>query len=191
MNIPTFPLPVFLLPQGITRLRIFEQRYLHMIKIATKNSGFVIVLNEYLNDALIESEITGSWVEVVNFFTSDEGILIVDVKCKSLVSVEISYKDKLNLLWSTCKPISHWKSAEHNKTTLNMSKSLRLFFEQSNDLSSLYINKFIDTPNWVISRWLELLPIPSHEKTCFFEETSYLQAQQFLSGLLSEKVTLN
>ncbi len=31
VNLPIFPLPVFLLPKGVTRLRIFEERYLKMV----------------------------------------------------------------------------------------------------------------------------------------------------------------
>ena len=38
-----FPLPVFILPEGATKLRIFEQRYLDMVKEAAKdNTGFVV-----------------------------------------------------------------------------------------------------------------------------------------------------
>ena len=36
IELPLFPLSIFLLPGGITRLRIFEPRYLKMVAIASR-----------------------------------------------------------------------------------------------------------------------------------------------------------
>ena len=82
MNIPIFPLSIYLLPQGITRLRIFEQRYLNMVKNVHKTNGFVISYYQDSPNLDIESKISawGSWVEIVNFMQGDDGILVIDVK---------------------------------------------------------------------------------------------------------------
>lgn len=183
MNIPIFPLPIFLLPDGITRLKIFEQRYLNMVKIALKNNGFAIVLNELLT----EKKITASWVDIINFNTTEQGVLVVDVKCKSLIILTSPRKDEHDLLWASYKPIEHWSPSEHTPSTTSFSQLLHSYFKQHRDLSALYNNEFIDSPTWVISRWLELLPIPSQEKACFFDNVTYKQAEQFLSELLTSK----
>ena len=65
LTLPIFPLPVFILPGGIIRLRIFEPRYLKMIKIATQGEGFVIWLNPQTSEKPMIK--WGSWVEVVKF----------------------------------------------------------------------------------------------------------------------------
>ena len=76
LNLPIFPLPVFLLPNGITRLRIFEPKYLKMIKIATKGQGFVITPN--YKETNSSDVIWGSQVEVINF-DQGESILMSKV----------------------------------------------------------------------------------------------------------------
>jgi Lon protease-like protein len=180
LNIPVFPLPVFLLPQGITRLKIFEPRYLNMISIAAKNKGFAIVLNELIG----QSTMTASWVEVINFDKSESGILIVDVKCKGLISLVACYKDEHNLMWASYTPLSHWQALTHNASTKMFSQLLRSFFQQNEALLELYHDEFIDTPNWVMCRWLELLPLKTKDKLCFLTSDSDQQAKGFLSDLL-------
>jgi len=46
VTLPIFPLPVFLLPGGVTKLRIFEPRYLKMVSTASSGQGFVAWLQE-------------------------------------------------------------------------------------------------------------------------------------------------
>lgn len=84
-TLPIFPLPVFLLPNGITRLRIFEPRYLKLVKIASTEQGFIILLQSEKPET---TDITwGSWVEIINFDSGEDGVLEIDVKCKSLVKI--------------------------------------------------------------------------------------------------------
>lgn len=183
MNIPIFPLPIFLLPEGITRLKIFEQRYLQMVKIAMKNNGFAIILNELLS----EEAMTASWVDIIDFSETEKGILIIDVKCKSLVTIAETNRDDNNLLWATAKPVQHWSPTKHSELTTRYSRLLHTYFKQNHELSALYHNEFIDLPYWVVARWLELLPISEQEKICFFDANSYQQAELFLATLLADK----
>jgi Lon protease-like protein len=183
MNMPVFPLPVFLLPKGVTRLKIFEPRYLHMISIAAKENGFAIVLNEFIG----QTKMTASWVRIVNFDTTEHGILIVDVKCTALVSLESSYKDGHDLLWASYTPLIHWQVLTHNPSTQSFSQLLQSYFGKNKQLSSLYHDEFVDTPNWVMCRWLELLPLKTKDKLYFLTPDSYPQAQGLLSDLLLQK----
>ncbi|TYK66211.1 LON peptidase substrate-binding domain-containing protein [Colwellia echini] len=105
-TLPIFPLPIFLLPEGITRLRIFEQRYLKMIKIASKGQGFVIWLNSQESSSPLIK--WGSWVEIINFDLGDDGVLEVDVKCKSLVDIISLNKDEDNLHFGVVNEKLHW-----------------------------------------------------------------------------------
>ena len=67
INLPIFPLSIFLLPEGVTRLRIFEARYLKMVSMAMKNNGFVVL--PIANEEQVEDELTGSWVEILTKVT--------------------------------------------------------------------------------------------------------------------------
>lgn len=183
MNIPVFILPVFILPEGITRLRIFEQRYLNMVKIATKENGFAILSNmESGSDELI-----ASWVDIINFDNGDDGVLVIDVQCKSLIKLTDSYIDKEQLMWANIEKFSHWQTQKDDDITVKLSRLLKSFFEQNDDIFTLYNNKFINKPNWVMARWLELLPIKNKDKEHFLLPDSYLKASNFLSSVLIVK----
>lgn len=184
MTMPIFELSVFLLPQGRARLNIFEPRYLHMVSVAAKANGFAIVLNEFIG----QPKMIGSWVDIIDFNTSEQGVLVIDVKCKALVSFTsiYTYKDERNLLWASYTPLDHWPALAHNPLTKIFSQLLDTLFHQYESLSGIYHQEFIDTPNWVMSRWLELLPLETKDKMLFFEQHSDEKAQIFLGDLLLE-----
>jgi hypothetical protein len=182
--LPVFPLPIFLLPGGITRLRIFEPRYLKMVKLATQANGFAILLNEAERSKLNVS--WASWVDIINFDQGDDGMLIIDVKCKALVKLIDVEVDKDNLRHANVTKIEHWPSEEHDKVTKQLSSSLLTVFEQNVALSELYQDTFIDNANWVLARWLELLPIALTTKQVFAAKRSFLQAKSFIQSVVLE-----
>ncbi len=183
MNIPIFPLPVFLLPDGITRLRIFEQRYLNMVKIASKGDGFAILL---ACDDNLDAKIA-SWVDIINFDTSDEGLLQIDVKCKSLIELSAITSDENNLMWANIKNVKHWDVQKHDDFTLEFTELLRLFFVKNTELFDLYDKTLVNQPNWIIARWLEALPIDNIYKAHFLLPDTYSQAHDLLTELLLSK----
>ena len=61
MILPVFTLPIFLLPDGHTRIRVFEPRYLKLVRIASQNHGFVIYNSDKHNEDV------GSLVDIINF----------------------------------------------------------------------------------------------------------------------------
>ncbi len=187
-NLPIFPLPVFLLPGGITRLRIFEQRYLKMIQIASKGSGFVIVSTKTHLDK--ESTVTtqdnewGSWVDIVNFDQGDDGVLEVDVKCKNLVELLSIDKDEDSLHFSDVKITPHWSHVDTETENIVLFHSLVSVFEQSPLLDRLYKNDMTANTHWVIARWLEILPVSLEVKTLLSKSDSFQTAQDFVHSIV-------
>lgn len=187
-HLPIFPLPVFLLPGGITRLRIFEQRYLKMIQIASKGSGFVIVSNK-ANSNKKSTEKTqgdewGSWVDIINFDQGDDGVLEIDVKCKNLVQLLSIDKDEDNLHFGDVKISSHWSQNDMKTESIPLFHSLISVFEQSPLLESLYKNDMTANTQWVIARWLEILPVSIDVKTLLSKDDSFLTAQEFVRSIV-------
>lgn len=190
VNLPLFPLPIFLLPQGITQLRIFEPRYLKMISIATKGQGFIIQLNSAANDNNHASEnnsdkpLWGSWVEVINFAQDSGGVLTVDVKCRSLVNMTDISTDEDNLAFAKVTLKTHWPEISFNQLSHELTLPLVELFEKSDDLSQLYQSTFINEANWVLARWLELLPIDLKVKDMFADHNSYHKALKFVHSVI-------
>lgn len=180
MKLPLFPLPIFLLPQGVTRLRIFEARYLKMVKIAAANNGFLIQLSHKDN-----REVTwASWVEIINFDQGNDGVLQIDVKCKSLVNIDSIEQDKDKLDFANTQPKQHWPLQQHDEISLYLSSSLKSVFAENKELSTIYNHNFIDEANWVVARWLEILPIKLLTKNNFSNKESFDNAKEFLHSIL-------
>tara|TARA_R110001592_G_scaffold218360_9_gene472371 strand:+ start:3019 stop:3582 length:564 start_codon:yes stop_codon:yes gene_type:complete len=181
INLPLFPLDIFLLPGGITRLRIFEARYLKMVSLAATVGGFIISCDNQTEQKLIK---WGSWVEVINFDQGDDGILEIDVKCKSLVEYSTIQQDKDKLHFVDIKKFKHWSQKQSNADLLLLSGSLQSLFKNNVLLDNLYTEKLTSNPYWVVSRWLELLPIPVDIKNSFVFESSYIEAKKLINSII-------
>lgn len=182
-NLPLFPLDIFLLAGGITRLRIFEERYLKMVSLSASLGGFVISCHNQREE---KQTCWGSWVEIINFDQGDDGVLEIDVKCKSLVEFSMQQQEKENLQFADVKEIKHWSQKQSNTVLLLLSHSLNSLFENNVLLDNLYADKFTNNPYWVVSRWLELLPIPINAKSVFVFESSYVEAKKLINSIISQ-----
>lgn len=185
LTLPIFPLPIFLLPEGITRLRVFEQRYLKMVKIATKGQGFVLWLNT--KEFQLPVIKWGSWVEIINFDQGKDGMLEIDVKCKSLVEIKSIDKDSDNLHFGQVFMFSHWSQKEEQSSIDVLAESIDKVFKNDKRLNALYSEKFTHKANWVIARWLELLPIDLTIKNSFVDKHSFEEAKSFIQDIICKE----
>lgn len=185
INLPIFPLPIFILPEGITRLRIFEARYLKMVSLAMKNQGFVIFSHDSQDSQdKVDAIKVGSWVEIINFDQSEDGILLIDVRCKCLVDIHIISKDNMNLHYGDVTPKDHWSDEGLDKTTRELSASLNKLFSENSELNELYQQPHFSNGDWVVARWIELIPLKLSEKQIFVTQDSYNQAKQLLQRII-------
>tara|TARA_B110000238_G_C16069174_1_gene414123 strand:+ start:92 stop:664 length:573 start_codon:yes stop_codon:yes gene_type:complete len=184
IHLPIFPLPVFLLPKGITRLRIFEPRYLKMVSVAVKGQGFVICLKS--KEEQLTNKMWGSWVEIINFDQGKDGILEVDVKCKSLVELQSVTKSADDLYYSSVTHLNHWSTTliEADSSIDKLSKSLLDVFEKNNMLMELYPEIPSNNAAWIVARWLELLPIVHTSKNNMVNKYNFEQAKDFVHTII-------
>ena len=189
MKIPIFPLSVYLLPQGITRLRIFEQRYLNMVKNCHNTNGFVISYDQYSSNTNISNSIAswGSWVEIINFMQGDDGILIIDVKCKSLVDIHSTSINSENLMFGEVKLRKHWADTVANQKQAELTQQLIQVFNEYKQLADLYPQVFQGDAHWVCARWLELLPLTFADKSIFSSKDSFTKTVEFLTQIIIEE----
>lgn len=184
LTLAIFPLPVFLLPEGITRLRIFEPRYLKMIKIATQKQGFVIY--PHYQAATQVPPQWGSWVDIINFNQGDDGILEIDVKCKSLVNVTAINTDADNLHFGEITKFNHWSQGVYQPIIDELSNSIEDVFDHDILLTELYSEIALNNINWVVARWLELLPVDLAVKSSFVAQYDFKKAKEFVQSIVSE-----
>ncbi|WP_281558276.1 LON peptidase substrate-binding domain-containing protein [Thalassomonas sp. RHCl1] len=183
MKIPIFPLPVYLLPGGITQLRIFEQRYLNMVKNANETHGFVIA---YVLDNARMSK-WGSWVDIIDFDSDEEGLLNITVKCQRLVSISATTKQADKLLFGTVTPMEHWQESADRRDCHFLQQQLKWLFNEYDALQQLYPTCYFERADWVCARWLELLPVKFEDKSFFARRDSFHMAVAFLNALLGSE----
>lgn len=184
LTLPLFPLPIFLLPEGITRLRIFEPRYVKMIKRAIQGQGFVLWMHT-VEEPFLELS-WGSWVEIINFGQGEDGILEIDVKCKALVEILSLDKDTDNAYFAQVTEISHWSQVLVNMPSHTLSQSIADVFDNTPQLNELYPEKYTDNLHWVIARWLELLPVSLLVKNSFVETHNFEEAKSFVQSIIDK-----
>lgn len=190
MKSAIFPLPVFLLPDGYTRLKIFEERYLFMVKDALKNEkGFVLCSFE--NDAYLNTPQDGVYVKIVNFSQDDSGQLLIDVHATHRVKISNTYQDNQKLRHADVELLDgyYWPYDSSNVHTFdtNISEMLKNVFKENEIIDALYYKQNFDSPIWVVSRWLELLPISIEHKIKIRQVRTFEQVSEFVHNVLYAK----
>ena len=185
MQLGVFPLPVFLLPGGVTKLRIFEPRYLRLVKEAAGDTGFALTL--YQPQLPFQTYPIGAWVKFSDFTQLDDGLLGVTVVAQQLVSLSKLNMEEDELRIAQARPISHWPELavqpEHAERTAHV---LRDVFAEYGELAELYPQPRFGDAAWVCGRLLELLPLPLQEKVKFYQPESFPAAWQLLQSVITD-----
>ncbi|CCQ10901.1 Uncharacterized protein, similar to the N-terminal domain of Lon protease [Pseudoalteromonas luteoviolacea B = ATCC 29581] len=182
-----FPLPVFLLPGGATRLRIFEPRYVRMVKEALKqNQGFVLCV--YQQDRKDNVPTIGTYVKIVDFDQDTTGQLLIDVQAECLVEIGEVWVEQDKLRQGRVAEITTppWDGISEvcDSEWRQLSKALENVLLANPELSSLYSNKELSNPYWVACRWLEILPVSVKQKENVLQLRDFEQIKEFLHTLI-------
>jgi hypothetical protein len=183
MHLPVFPLPIFLLPDGVTRLRIFEPRYIKLVSIACKGQGFALCIFDPKSEYNVPK--IGVWVEIINF--SQEGELLhIDIKGKSLIELNNVIMDEEKLRFADCCEIPHWPQQALQPIHNQLAEKLKRVYYDYPAQGELYPDPNFDNPNWVCSRFLEILPLSFEKRQLFIDTNSFPYAEEFLQTMLLE-----
>lgn len=180
-----FPLPLVLFPGGITKLRIFEQRYLRMIRESAGDVGFA--LTTYDKHLPHNTSQFGSLVKVVDFQTLEDGILGIDIQAEKAVLIGDIEVDADKLCHAELSEVGHWQHMPHSDTTSDLAERLSKLLNDNQSLAQMYPKPELEHPTWVCARWIELLPILPEQKLHFFNPASYQEAVSLLDGILLAK----
>jgi len=182
MQLGVFPLPIFLLPGGATRLRIFEPRYVRLVKEAASGDGFALAV--YRQDQAYQSHPIAARVTAIDFATLDGGLLGVTVQANELVKLSQFVVEEDGLRKAEATPVSHWQPEPMGSNSQRYANTLHDLFQAQPELASVYMQTDFRDPGWVCGRFLELLPIPLEQKLNFYEPASFPQACQLIETLL-------
>lgn len=198
-SLPLFPLNVVVCPQGLMPLRIFEARYLDMVKNCLRNkSPFVIVtvLPQALANpkSLFPFADVGTLVEIVEADVSTVGLMMIRCVGQHRVKIESFTQQSDGLVIGKISDIANDFELPIPEDLQITSSSLQRLLEalpeqgvSPNDIPVIKPYKFNDA-SWVANRWLELLDLPLLEKQRLMQMDSPILRLEMINDILDVKL---
>lgn len=204
--LPLFPLSTVIFPGGVLTLKVYETRYLDMIRdCLSKGTPFGVVAiypEQHVNLKLNRSfNAQYPFAEVGTVFT----ILEADVSCLGIINVNCKALKRIQI-----------ESAEQDKSGLwhaqvsDMRKEMPMSIPEDLDATRTHLQHIIESLNdkdiselelpiakpynlqdcgWVANRWCEILNMPLIQKQRLLELESPLLRLELIQDMLSKEFT--
>ena len=190
---PLFPLKVVIFPQGLLPLRIFEARYLDMVKSCYKDNtefGVVAVVDEE-NSGFPFCDV-GTAVRIVDFEVPEIGL--INIRCLATERFRVlSANQREDGLWrgevvSIDNDMATALPDDLIKTSDNLRQLVNALLKQGFTEDTLPIAKpyLFDDCAWVANRWIELLNLPLEQKQRFLELDSPVVRLELVQDMFLE-----
>jgi Lon protease-like protein len=172
IELPLFPLRTVLFPDGFLPLRIFEQRYLTMVRdCASHDTDFGVCLIIEGEEAIapVKPALVGTLAEIVDWYTLEDGLLGVSAIGADRFRVMHTRRQADGLMIGQVEllpePATQAVPAEYSVLT----QVLARFMEKVGDQYPAYSPEKLDDAGWVGYRLAELLPLAAIEKQQLLE----------------------
>jgi Lon protease-like protein len=170
-ELPLFPLGTVLFPGGPLRLRIFEPRYLDMVRRCLKESrafGVVLILEGAEAGEAVTVASSGTSARVVDFDTLPDGLLGIDCLGEQRFRVLRRWQqgDGLNLAEVDYLPED--APCALPAEFAHLGELLRELLPQLGERYAHAVARYEDA-GWVADRWAEVLPLTAAEKQQLLE----------------------
>lgn len=211
-KIGLFPLTAHILPGGRMQLRVFEPRYMRLVRESLRNQqGFGLCMLNPNGDLTANKHIysVGTLVKVIDFESLDDGYLGITIVGQQLFDIQsiVTEKDGLrvgevvlrepnrkiseNADKSQTKASSSSSSKPATEAVVNsdeceLKRRLQEVFANYPEFASLYPEQNFDDATWVCNRWLEILPLQAETKQELLNQDDGPQLQAFLRQLFEE-----
>jgi len=198
IELPLFPLDLVLFPDGLLPLRIFEVRYLDMVKRCHKSSTpfGVVGLTEgvEVQQTGQRSErfhSVGTLARIVELSSPQPGLLLIRCQGESRFSVQRSEKLRHGLWVANAEMLPGDAEVTVPADLEHVANRLKTLLEQwqARGLPSepLPLPHAFDDCGWVANRWCELLPLPVSLKQQLMSLDNPLLRLELVGDLLERK----
>ena len=186
-DIPIFPLNTVLLPGGYLPLRIFEQRYIDMVRDCSANGSCfgVCLINKPENPESPATHVRiGTTAEICDFSTTDDGLLGIAVRgMQKFVFQKTRMRDN-GLLMAEVTLFTETELVEVPVEYSVLSMITGRLMEQLGRNYPDFLPADLQDAYWVGYRLSELLPLENDEKQALLQITDPLERLQVLIGVL-------
>jgi Lon protease-like protein len=186
MKIPLFPLQTILYPDGPLSLRIFERRYLDMVKVCLSSEKmFGIVLSNQAFDSDKKGFCDlGTMARIVDWNKGSDGILGLTVIGENKFIIKEIFIDDDGLNIGNIEMVEKEEKftvPEKYESLVTLLKSL------INEFGDTYKNvrKDYQDATWVGNRLAEILPIEVKQKQTFLEISDPIDRLELINTYLT------
>lgn len=185
-TVPLFPLNTVLFPGGLLPLRIFETRYIDMVRECMRDGGgFVVVAIRQGTETASDAEIfeIGTRAEIVDWEQRSDGLLGILSSGRERVRV-LSYRRRSDgLLVAEVEPLEEWPTVELPVDYASLAGLLDRLLEQLGAPWS-HLERRTGDAAWVAGRLSELLPLDLGIRQELLEEDDPLQRLERLRAAM-------
>jgi len=187
LEIPLFPLRTVLFPGGFLPLRIFEQRYLKMVRdCASNDTGFGVCLILEGEEAIspVRPARIGTLASIVDWNTLEDGLLGVSALGIDRFEVRHTERQADGLMLGQVELLPEPPHQPVSETYSILVQVLARFLEKVGDQYPNYTSENLDDASWVGYRLSELLPLTAIEKQQMLELEDPIRRLQDLLHIL-------
>lgn len=187
-TVALFPLTAHILPSGRLSLRIFEPRYLRMIKesIAAQQDFGICMLdtagNEHNNTHILP---IGTLVKVIDFEPRADNMLGITVEGIQLFRIQHIYTATDGLRSAEVELLEGWPASPIQPQDRLLPQRLQEVYDAYPELAEMYPDKKLDDAVWVCQRWLEILPLEAQQKQALLASNPLPVTRDFIYQLLT------
>lgn len=187
VDIPLFPLNVVLVPEGHLPLRIFERRYLDMVRECSgegKPFGVVLVIPEAASGDQAAHARIGTDAHIRDFNTLEDGLLGIVARGGRKFTVQATRSRDDGLLLGTVRYQEAETGSDLPAEFGLLAEILRGFMDKVGSDYPAFENPRLEEAEWVGYRLTELLPLEPMEKQGLLELTDARDRLQALLEVL-------
>lgn len=166
MEIPLFPLSSIVLPGGQLPLRLFEPRYIDMVKNCFKTDtgfGVCLIMDGQDSGKPAQPYPQGTLVKIIDFDQGPDGLLHITAEGQQEFNLLTYTANSDDLLVGEVQLLELNTPTPMNSAYTDLSRKLAIILQYV-EPNILYPDKQLDSPDWVCNRLLELLPLSASSK---------------------------
>ena len=187
IEIPLFPLRTVLFPGAVLPLRIFEQRYLAMIRdCARTDTGFGVCLIREGEEAVspVKPAQVGTHAQVVDWYTLEDGLLGVSTLGTARFMTDSVWQQEDGLFRARITILPEPPKCPVPEAYMVLSDVLGRFMEKVGAQYPQSDPEDLQEASWVGYRLAELLPLSHIEKQHMLELTDPIERLQNLLDVM-------
>lgn len=159
-EVALFPLSQVVLPQGRMKLRVFEPRYIRLVReaCAGQRPFASALLNSYVAQSHPDRIFTvATLVQVTDFTQLEDGLLGITVEGIKRIEILQRWQEPDGLHVAKTIELPDWPETALLPSQGQLSNELLTVFEQNPQLQELYPVPQWQNARWLAQRWIEVL----------------------------------